>query len=150
MAMLVACAKTVQDLVQNQRICTPTSSRRPKGLPAATPRPVASDVLHSSFPPTVEVYHELSMQRTIVEIQARDEIGLLYRLAKIIYDQGFDITFARIGTERGIAIDSFYIETRTTNPIQDTARLNALPRRSVGRDRAGPPPEKSGERRAEA
>ena len=37
-----------------------------------------------SFPPTVEVYHELSMQRTIVEIQARDQIGLLYRLAKTI------------------------------------------------------------------
>ena len=33
------------------------------------------EALHSSFPPTVEVYHELSMQRTIVEIQARDQIG---------------------------------------------------------------------------
>lgn len=68
------------------------------------------EALHSSFPPTVEVYHEISMQRTIVEIQARDQIGLLYRLAKIISDHGFDITFARIGTERGVAIDTFYIE----------------------------------------
>ena len=74
----------------------------------------------------MEVYHELSMQRTIVEIQARDEIGLLYRLAKIIYDQGFDITFARIGTERGIAIDSFYIENANHEPIQEPARLQAL------------------------
>ncbi|MBK9992341.1 MAG: hypothetical protein IPP19_16875 [Verrucomicrobia bacterium] len=38
-----------------------------------------------------------SMQRTIVEIQAHDQIGL-YLVAKAIYDHGFDITFARIGT----------------------------------------------------
>ena len=62
------------------------------------------------LPPTVEVYHELSMQRTIVEVQARDEIGLLFKLAKLISDHGFDITFARIGTERDVAIDNFYIE----------------------------------------
>lgn len=78
----------------------------------------AAELLHSSFPPCVEVYHELSMERTIVEIQARDEIGLLYRLARIISDHGFDITFARIGTERGLAIDTFYIESaKGTGPI---------------------------------
>lgn len=88
--------------------------------------PVNNDPLHKTFPPSVDVYHELSMQRTIVEIQARDEIGLLYRLAKIIYDQGFDITFARIGTERGIAIDSFYIESANKEPVADSTRLETL------------------------
>ena len=84
------------------------------------------EALHSSFPPTVEVYHELSMQRTIVEIQARDQIGLLYRLAKIISDHGFDITFARIGTERGVAIDTFYIESANHEPVDNPDRLHAL------------------------
>jgi [protein-PII] uridylyltransferase len=84
------------------------------------------EALHSSFPPTVEVYHELSMQRTIVEIQARDQIGLLYRLAKTISDHGFDITFARIGTERGVAIDTFYIEGANHEPIETPERLHAL------------------------
>jgi [protein-PII] uridylyltransferase len=82
--------------------------------------------LHASFPPTVDVYHELSMQRTIVEVQAYDQIGLLYRLAKAIYDHGFDITFARIGTERGVAIDTFYIESANKEPTEDTGRLHAL------------------------
>ena len=86
----------------------------------------AADLLHGSFPPSVDVYHELSMQRTIVEIQARDEIGLLYRLAKIIYDHKFDITFARIGTERGIAIDTFYIESADKEPVEENTRLVAL------------------------
>jgi [protein-PII] uridylyltransferase len=82
--------------------------------------------LHSSFPPTVEVYHEISMQRTIVEVQARDQIGLLYRLAKAIFDFGFDITFARIGTERGVAIDTFYIESANHEPVEDADRLLSL------------------------
>jgi [protein-PII] uridylyltransferase len=84
------------------------------------------EALHTSFPPTVEVYHELAMQRTIVEIQARDQIGLLYRLAKIISDQGFDITFARIGTERSVALDTFYIESSDPAQPIDTARLQTL------------------------
>ena len=84
------------------------------------------EVLHSSFPPTVEVYHELSMQRTIVEVQAYDQIGLLYQLAKTISDHGFDITFARIGTERGVAIDTFYIESADHAPIEGNGRLHAL------------------------
>jgi [protein-PII] uridylyltransferase len=82
--------------------------------------------LQTSFPPTVEVYHELSMERTIVEVQARDQIGLLFRLAKTISTHGFDITFARIGTERGIAIDTFYIEDNAHAPVTDPQRLADL------------------------
>ncbi|MDE3083724.1 MAG: ACT domain-containing protein, partial [Verrucomicrobiota bacterium] len=82
--------------------------------------------LHAAFPPTVEVYQELTMQRIIVEIQAHDQIGLLYRLAKAIYDHGFDITFARIGTEHGVAIDTFYIENVNHEPLVDAGRLHAL------------------------
>jgi [protein-PII] uridylyltransferase len=84
------------------------------------------DALHSSFPPTVDVYHELSMQRTIVEVQARDQLGLLYRLAKTISDQGFDITFARIGTERGVAVDTFYVENAGREPVDNPERLQVL------------------------
>jgi [protein-PII] uridylyltransferase len=84
------------------------------------------EAIQSSFPPTVDVYHEISMQRTIVEVQARDQIGLLYRLAKTIFDFGFDITFARIGTERGVAIDTFYIESANHEAVEDTERLRSL------------------------
>lgn len=97
-------------------------SRKHSGNRAFAP----SEGPHTSFPPTVDVYHELSMQRIIVEIQARDQIGLLYRLAKIIADHGFDITFARIGTERGVAIDTFYIESSDPSRPADTERLQTL------------------------
>jgi [protein-PII] uridylyltransferase len=91
-----------------------------------TGAPSGAEALQSSFPPTVDVYHELSLQRTIVEIQGYDQIGLLYQLARTIYDHGFDITFARISTERGIALDTFYIESANHEPTADTSRLHAL------------------------
>ena len=68
------------------------------------------DRLQAPLQPSVDVYHELSLRRTIIEVQATDSIGLLYRIARAIYDHGFDITFARISTEKNVAVDTFYIE----------------------------------------
>lgn len=71
-------------------------------------------MLAAPIPPNVQVYHELSLKRTIIEVQASDRIGLLYRIARLIYAKRFDITFARIATERGVAMDTFYIENINT------------------------------------
>ena len=123
-------ARTVEEALVSDKDLYPAILSQASKLPsprygATNPR----DLHHGSFPPTVEVYHELSMKRTIVEIQARDEIGLLFRLAKTISDHGYDITFARIGTERGIAIDTFYIDNApaaAADPVAETPRLHAL------------------------
>ena len=120
-------ARTIEDaLVSNKDLYPEIVAQAKKYSASHFTAPTNGEALHTSFPPTVEVYHELAMQRTIVEIQARDQIGLLYRLAKIISDQGFDIMFARIGTERGVAIDTFYIESSEPAQAIDTARLQAL------------------------
>ena len=122
-------ARTLEEALVNNKDLYPDIVAQARKLPV--PRYTAvtrGDLHHSSFPPTVDVYHELSMQRTIVEVQARDQIGLLFRLAKTISDHGYNITFARIGTERGIAIDTFYIDNTpaTADAPSDTARLHAL------------------------
>ena len=120
-------AKTVeQALVGNRDLYPDIMAQAAKYSSRYSTSATPSEALHGSFPSTVEVYHELSMQRTIVEIQAHDQIGLLYLLTKTIYDHGFDITFARIGTERGIAIDTFYIENVSREITDDTSRLHAL------------------------
>jgi [protein-PII] uridylyltransferase len=122
-----AFAKTIESALLSNQDLYPEIVAQAKKI-ASTRYQAASngEALHSSFPPTVDVYHELSMERTIVEIQARDQIGLLYRLAKTISDHGFDITFARIGTERGVAIDTFYIESANHEPVEDPTRLHTL------------------------
>ncbi len=90
-------------------------------------------LLPTPFPPSVEVYHELSLRKTIIEVKAKDQIGLLFKLAKVISNKGFDIHFARIATERGIAMDTFYIEKNhmkgsnsTTDLIELKEDLNAV------------------------
>ncbi len=67
------------------------------------------DRLRASIVAKIRVYEDTALNKTIVEVQANDQIGLLYQITKIITEHHFDITYARISTERGMAIDTFYI-----------------------------------------
>ena len=82
--------------------------------------------LAESFQPQIDVYHELSLRRTILEVQAQDHLGLLYLIAQSIHRHGFDITFARINTERGIAIDTIYLTNANPKAETDGSELMAL------------------------
>jgi [protein-PII] uridylyltransferase len=84
------------------------------------------DMLPAPFPPSVDVYHELSLKQTIIEVQASDRIGLLYQISRLITKKGFDIGFARIATERGVAMDTFYIKNQRTNEESNTTALLEL------------------------
>jgi [protein-PII] uridylyltransferase len=78
---------------------------------ARRPSYVRTDAtLPAPIPVRVDVYHELSLKRTIIEVETNDDIGLLYEMTRTISKKGFDITFARISTERRVAVDTFYIE----------------------------------------
>ena len=66
-------------------------------------RPSLSDT------PVVRVYDAPELSRTVVEIQAPDRLGLLFRLGSAIRDAGYAITFANIATEKGYALDTFYL-----------------------------------------
>jgi [protein-PII] uridylyltransferase len=84
------------------------------------------DRLSAALPPSIDIYQELSQKRTIVEVQASDQIGLLYLLTKAISDHNFDITFARISTERGVAIDTFHVQSVNPGETDNTAQLFSL------------------------
>lgn len=78
--------------------------------------------LGEKIPSQVDVYRDVNLGRTIVEVKAPDQVGLLHLLAKTISECGFDIEFARIATEQGIATDIFHIASKDqeakTNPTQ--------------------------------
>ena len=63
------------------------------------------------------------MKRTIIEVKAKDRIGLLFKIAQLINSKGFDISFARISTERGIAMDTFYVENFNLHESTNTSDL---------------------------
>lgn len=119
-------ARTVEEALVNNRDLMPEITAQAKKFAEATRYTPATHELPASLPPTVEVYHELSLNRYIVEIQAHDQIGLLYRLVKALSDQGFDTTFARVNTERSIAIDTFYIEPDKPDTTVDPEQLHTL------------------------
>ena len=73
------------------------------------------DRLGEKIPPQVDVYHDVSLGRIIVEVKAADRVGLLHLIAKTISNCGFSIQFARIATEQGIATDIFNIEKANKN-----------------------------------
>lgn len=78
--------------------------------------------LPTPIPPRVDVYHELSLRRTIIEVEANDELGLLYKLSRTISKCDFDITFARISTEKNVAVDTFYIEPSKPESEEEIAQ----------------------------
>jgi len=53
--------------------------------------------------------NEASELRTLIEIETEDRLGLLYAISETFAELALDISAARIVTERGAAIDSFYV-----------------------------------------
>lgn len=82
-------------------------------------------VLPDTPAPRIEVYQEISSPRAIVEIRAPDRFGLLYRVGRVIAENGFNLTAARVDTERGQAIDRFHLEPADERKV-DMARLTDL------------------------
>lgn len=66
--------------------------------------------LEAEVPQWVYINNNISPDHTVVELQAIDRIGLLYDVFMVIGKYGYSVTHARIGTERGVAVDAIYIQ----------------------------------------
>ena len=84
------------------------------------------DALPAEIPASVEVYRDERLGKTFVEVIARDRIGLLHRIAKTISRHGFDIVFARVLTERGVAVDTFTIDEADSVSASGSKNLRDL------------------------
>ncbi|PWU16916.1 MAG: [protein-PII] uridylyltransferase [Verrucomicrobia bacterium] len=70
-----------------------------------------------------------SETRTILEIEAEDRVGLLYAISQSLAELNLDITAARISTEKGAAIDSFYLQEIGGGKILAPDRQRAIERK---------------------
>jgi [protein-PII] uridylyltransferase len=66
----------------------------------------------------------------LIQIETPDRVGLLYDLLTALEHEGVNIGLSRISTQKGAAIDTFYINDATTRgKITDSNRIAGLQRR---------------------
>jgi [protein-PII] uridylyltransferase len=79
------------------------------------------------FPTRVTVENKTHPAYTLVQIQTPDRLGLLYELLSVFGEENVSIALSRISTEKGAAIDTFYVADRATHSkITDSVRIAAL------------------------
>jgi [protein-PII] uridylyltransferase len=133
------------------RVCDPrfraVTDKRDKALVESTLRAALADepfdfaplleaarrriALHSrhglDFPTRVTVDNKAHPAYTLVQIQTPDRLGLLYELLSAFGEENVSIALSRISTEKGAAIDTFYVADRDTRAkITDSARIAGL------------------------
>ncbi len=70
--------------------------------------------------------NEASDTRTMIEIETEDRLGLLYAISQTFAELSVDISGARIVTERGAAIDSFYVREPDGGKVESPERQKRI------------------------
>jgi len=77
-------------------------------------------------PPQVLIENASSDSHTIIEVQAQDHLGLLYKLTRVLYERGLDVALAKISTEANCAIDVFYVTDTAGGKIIDDGETGMI------------------------
>jgi len=94
-------------------------------------RPLYQAYTGEQIPTQIAFDNDMSDNRTFVEVATEDRIGLLYTIARTLTDLELDISTARICTEKGAAIDTFYVRELDGGKILSAERQKAIERRLV-------------------
>jgi [protein-PII] uridylyltransferase len=80
----------------------------------------------SELPTLVSVDQTASSTQTLLDVQTADYPGLLYQIACALVQTGLSIHSARITTEKGAALDTFYLTDKDGQKITSETTLAAL------------------------
>lgn len=80
----------------------------------------------SNLPLRVEVDNDMSDNRTVIDVFAHDRPGLLYSVARAIYELGLSVDFARISTHYDQVLDVFYVREPDGSKVSGEQRLNNI------------------------
>ncbi|HTI73061.1 MAG TPA: [protein-PII] uridylyltransferase [Candidatus Limnocylindria bacterium] len=81
------------------------------------------------LPVQVRVEPEVHSGRTLIEIITEDRVGLLYALSQALADLELNLVLAKIVTEKGAAIDTFYVTEVEGEIVIDPQRCEAIAQR---------------------
>ncbi len=85
-------------------------------------RPLYQSLPGERIPTRIFFDNETSERRTVIDLEAEDHLGLLYAAAQALTDAGLDISLAKISTEKGAAIDTFYVTETDGQKVTDLER----------------------------
>ncbi len=74
----------------------------------------------------VSVDIEASEKATVFEVRAPDEIGLLHRITRALFEEDLDVVSARVSTLGEMVVDAFYVRESSGAKVTDQGRLVAI------------------------
>jgi len=74
----------------------------------------------------VSVDNEASDTATVMEVRAPDEIGLLHRITRALFESNLDVVSARVSTLGEIVVDAFYVREPDGSKVTDEGRLSDI------------------------
>jgi [protein-PII] uridylyltransferase len=74
----------------------------------------------------VSVDNEASETATVLEVRAPDEIGLLHRITRALFEAGLDVVSARVSTLGEMVVDAFYVRESGGSKVTDASRLSEI------------------------
>lgn len=89
------------------------------------PRPFYQSLEGERIATRIDFDNETS-DTTIIDLETEDRLGLLYAVSQVFAELGLNISLAKISTEKGAAIDTFYVTEKFGQKILDPARQNLL------------------------
>jgi [protein-PII] uridylyltransferase len=106
----------------------------PQKLLAKAPRyqPLYRTAAQDFIPTTIRFDNVTSDTWTILDLEAEDRVGLLFAVTRAMHQLGLDIALAKVVTEKGAAIDTFYVTERHGHKITDVDRQEVIVRRLRG------------------
>jgi [protein-PII] uridylyltransferase len=81
------------------------------------------------MPTQVHFDNETSESRTAVEVETEDRVGLLHAISLGLAEMNLNISAAKIVTEKGAAIDTFYLNENEGGKILDPGRQSFIERK---------------------
>jgi len=91
------------------------------------------------FPTRIVIDNDAHPIYTLVDIQTPDRLGLLYKLLCAFAETGVQIALSRISTEKGAAIDAFYVTDPDGRKVRTAAVLASLQKALQVASQATPP-----------
>ncbi len=96
---------------------------------APTYQPLYRAVGGESLGTVIRFDNATSGNRTVIDVETEDRVGLLFALSSELSELGLDLALAKIVTEKGAAIDSFYVTEEGGEKIVAPARQKQIEQR---------------------